>query len=87
MKYFKIGEKGTSKNVSFERLWRDDEAYDLIIETSYNTKPIIKGKGSAIFIHCSFSDLRNTAGCIALNKKDLFFLIKKLHKAVSLLIK
>ena len=58
-----------SKNINFEKLWRKDQAYDIVIETSYNSKPIVKRKGSAIFIHCSFSDYRKTAGCIALKKK------------------
>ena len=43
-------------------------------------KPTIKNKGSAIFIHCSFSNKINTAGCIALEKKDLVFLLKSLRR-------
>ena len=70
-----------SVNLNYEKLWREDEAYDIIISTSHNVKPTIKNKGSAIFIHCSFSNNNNTAGCIALKKNDLFFLFKKLqHK-------
>ena len=65
-------------NINYEKLWREDNAYDLIIVTSHNTNPVIKNKGSAIFIHCSFSDNRNTSGCIALKKKDLMFLLKNL---------
>ena len=30
-----------SENINFEKLWRDDQAYDIVLETSYNTKPII----------------------------------------------
>ena len=67
-----------SFNVKYEKLWREDNAYDLIITLSHNTKPIIKNKGSAIFIHCSFSDNRNTLGCVALKKKDLVSLLKNL---------
>ena len=70
-----------SPNINHEKLWREDEAYDIIIVTSHNVKPTIKNKGSAIFIHCSFLDKRKTAGCIALKKKDLVFLLKNLrHK-------
>ena len=76
-----------SENINFEKLWREDQAYDIVIEISYNTKPIVKGKGSAIFIHCSFSDYRKTAGCIALKKKDLYMLIKNLSKKTNLEIK
>ena len=77
----------SSKNINFEKLWREDQAYDIVIETSYNTQPIVKGKGSAIFIHCSFSDYRKTSGCIALKKKDLYMLIKNLSKKTNLEIK
>lgn len=85
-KYINI-KKSSYKNINFEKLWREDQAYDIVIETSYNAKPIIKGKGSAIFIHCSFSDYRKTAGCIALKKKDLVFLIKNLSNKTNLEIK
>ena len=43
-------------------------------------KPIIPNKGSAIFIHCSFDDLRNTYGCVALKKNNLEFIINNLQK-------
>ena len=66
-------------NSKHEKLWRQDEAYDIIIVISHNVKPIIKNKGSAIFIHCSFLDNSNTGGCIALKKKDLLFLVKNLR--------
>ena len=77
----------SSENINFEKLWREDQAYDIVVETTYNSKPIIKGKGSAIFIHCSFSDYRKTAGCIALKKQDLSILIKNLSNKTNLEIK
>ena len=67
-------------NFSFEELFRDDDVYDYFIELNYNRNPIIKGKGSAIFIHISFKNLRPTNGCIALSKKNLKFLINNLQK-------
>ena len=76
-----------SSNINYESLWRQDNAYDVIIETSHNTKPIIKNKGSAIFIHCSFKDLRTTFGCIALKKRDLMFLIKNTNSKAYIQIK
>ena len=71
--------KFSSLNFNYEMLWRKDNVYDIVIVTSHNVKPTIKNKGSAIFIHCNFSDDRNTAGCIALKKKDLVFLLKNLR--------
>jgi len=78
-KYIKINDSKT-QTTSYEKLWREDEAYDIFIEISHNIKPTIKNKGSAIFIHCSLYDNRKTAGCIALNKKDLLYLIKKIDE-------
>ena len=36
---------------NYEKLYRKDKIYDIIITLDYNTNPIIKNKGSAIFIH------------------------------------
>ena len=77
----------SSLNFNYEKLWREDNAYDILIVTSHNVKPTIKNKGSAIFIHCSFSDDRNTAGCIALKKKDLVFLLNNLKDKTFIKIK
>ena len=85
-KYIKIN-NFRSLNTNYERLWREDNVYDIFIEISHNIKPIIKNKGSAIFIHCSFDDLRTTGGCVALKKGDLMFLIKKLNRKSYIQIK
>jgi L,D-peptidoglycan transpeptidase YkuD (ErfK/YbiS/YcfS/YnhG family) len=85
-KYLNINNPLSSK-IGFEKLWRGDHAYDIVIQISHNINPTIKNKGSAIFIHCSFEDTRSTAGCIALKKRDLIFLIKNLKSEVSIRIK
>ena len=51
---------------SHERLWRDDHAYDLIVELGYNDNPPLDARGSAIFLHVAGPDLAPTQGCIAL---------------------
>ena len=56
---------------SSERLWRDDHIYDIVIETGWNCRPAIKGKGSAIFIHVARTGFTPTAGCVALHYTDL----------------
>ncbi|MDC1023062.1 L,D-transpeptidase family protein, partial [Alphaproteobacteria bacterium] len=73
--------------INYEKLWREDNAYDIIIKTSHNTKPKIRNKGSAIFIHCSLEDFKQTSGCVALKKRDLIFLIKNLKKTSYIEIK
>ena len=85
-KYIKIN-NFRSLNTNYESLWREDNVYDIIIEISHNIKPIIKNKGSAIFIHCSFEDFRTTAGCVALKKRDLVFLIKNINSKPFIQIK
>ena len=54
-----------------ERLWRDDNLYDIIVVIGYNDYPRVQGYGSAIFIHGMRDGARPTAGCIGLNLKDL----------------
>ena len=78
--YFKINKKDKLSTYSHEKLWREDDAYDIFIEIGFNDDPIVNKRGSAIFIHCSFEDLRNTSGCIALSKKNLIFLINSINK-------
>ena len=76
-KYIKVN-NFRSLNINYEKLWREDNAYDILIVTSHNIRPTIKNKGSAIFLHCSFSNNRSTSGCVALKKRDLCFLLKNL---------
>ena len=71
--------QGEEKYLSYEHLWREDGAYDLIVVIGYNDDPPIPKKGSAIFIHCTHDDGRPTAGCVALEKDYLLEVIAKLH--------
>ncbi|HEY9164449.1 MAG TPA: L,D-transpeptidase family protein [Magnetovibrio sp.] len=59
-----------------EKMWRDDELYDVVVEILYNTDPIIAGKGSAIFMHVAKPDYSPTEGCIALCLSDLLDLLQ-----------
>ena len=43
----------------------------------YNDNPVVKGKGSAIFIHVASEDYSPTAGCIAFSKNDLLNILSK----------
>ena len=60
---------------SHEKLWRNDDIYDIIVELGYNDRPPVKGLGSAIFMHLMAKDGSPTAGCISLRKDDLLNLI------------
>ncbi len=70
-----------------EKLYRRDNIYDLILVLNYNMKPVIKNKGSAIFIHVSRKNYKSTAGCVALKKVDLIKLTKEIKKNTKVLIK
>ncbi len=61
---------------SHEKLWRDDNLYDLFITTSHNTNPIIPECGSAIFIHQMRESMKPTEGCLALKFEDLMQLVE-----------
>jgi L,D-peptidoglycan transpeptidase YkuD (ErfK/YbiS/YcfS/YnhG family) len=65
---------------SFEKLYRNDNLYDLLAVLNYNTNPVKKNKGSAIFIHIAKKRFKPTAGCIALQKKDLMNLMRVIKK-------
>ena len=60
---------------SHETLWRPDEAYDLLVATSYNQRPRIQGAGSAIFLHIWRQGAVDTEGCVALGREDLLMLL------------
>jgi L,D-peptidoglycan transpeptidase YkuD (ErfK/YbiS/YcfS/YnhG family) len=69
-----------------EKLYRNDDLYDLILVLNYNTNPIIKNKGSAIFVHIAKKNYKKTKGCIALKKKHLIELISKIKKNTKIKI-
>ena len=79
-RYIEINKNGKTFSYSYEKLWREDNAYDIFIEIGFNDNPVISKRGSAIFIHCSFEDLRDTSGCIAILKENLIFLINSTKK-------
>ena len=69
-----------------EKLYRSDNLYDIILILNYNMDPIIKGKGSAIFLHLAKNLKNKTNGCIGLKKKDMLELIKKIKKNTKIII-
>ena len=71
---------------SAEKLWLKNNTYDIIIIINYNLSPIIKNKGSAIFLHIAKKNYKPTKGCIAINKKDMKLLINKIDKKTKLKI-
>ena len=73
------------EDISYEKLYRRDFKYDLMIPIKYNFKGSIIGKGSCIFIHLT-KNYQPTAGCIALRKKDFLILLKLVNKKTKIKI-
>ncbi len=71
--------------ISFEKLFRKDHKYDLLIPIKYNYKKIVKNKGSAIFLHLTKNYLP-TKGCIALRERDFLILSKLIKKTTKIKI-
>ena len=66
-------------NIKHEKLFRQDYKYNYFILIKYNYKKVVKGKGSAIFIHLT-KNYKKTAGCVALKQNDFLILAKILKK-------
>ena len=62
---------------SAERLWREDEVYDVIVVLGHNDDPVRPGAGSAIFLHLARPDYAATEGCVALARGDLDALLRQ----------
>ena len=74
-----------NKKIKYEKLYRRDYKYNLMIPVSYNSNPVRLGKGSAIFLHLT-KNYKPTAGCIALNKKDFIIMLKLIDKKTKIKI-
>lgn len=54
-----------------EALWRSDGLYDIVGVLGWNDVPVVRGRGSAIFLHVARPDYAPTEGCVALAVADL----------------
>jgi L,D-peptidoglycan transpeptidase YkuD (ErfK/YbiS/YcfS/YnhG family) len=71
---------------SHEKLYRKDNLYDLVAVLNYNMNPVIKSKGSAIFLHIAGKSYKKTKGCIALKKKHLIKILSQIKKTTKIKI-
>ena len=63
-----------------EKLYRKDKMYDIFINIKYNHFPIVKGRGSAIFLHLTNNKYKQTKGCAAILKKDFLKILPLISK-------
>ena len=73
-------------NFSAEKLFREDELYNVVCVLNYNTNPIIPGIGSAIFMHVAHADYIPTEGCIALEQEDLIYLLSFIDSKTEIIL-
>tara|TARA_X000001036_G_scaffold40866_1_gene32885 strand:+ start:663 stop:1154 length:492 start_codon:yes stop_codon:yes gene_type:complete len=71
-------------NGSAEKLYKENNTYDIILVLNYNMNPIRRKKGSAIFIHVARKNYKSTLGCIAVSKKSLKKIIKRINKSTEI---
>tara|TARA_B100001996_G_scaffold13590_1_gene11329 strand:- start:327 stop:818 length:492 start_codon:yes stop_codon:yes gene_type:complete len=64
---------------NFEKIYRSNNTYDIILVLNFNLNPIRKNKGSAIFIHVAKKNYNKTEGCVAVSKKDLKKIVEKIN--------
>jgi L,D-peptidoglycan transpeptidase YkuD (ErfK/YbiS/YcfS/YnhG family) len=62
---------------SAEKLWRDDGIYDVIVVLGYNDKPVVPGRGSAIFMHIARPNYNPTLGCVAFARENLLEILSR----------
>ena len=70
-----------------ERLRRADPQYDLILITDWNWPQSVPGRGSAIFVHAWRRPLARTAGCVALDPRDLRWIAGRITHQTRLIIR
>ena len=78
--------KSETRAASYERMRRDDNLYKYGIVIEYNTSPVIKGNGSAIFLHIWKGESVPTAGCVAVSEENILKILQWLDPAASPLI-
>ncbi len=69
--------RGETAAKSYENLKIRSDEYKYCLVVEYNRNPVVKGMGSAIFLHLSEGEKPNpSAGCVVLTQKDMEVLLK-----------
>ena len=77
--------KGEPNAASWEKMKRDDDQYKYGVVIEYNMHPIVKGKGSAIFLHV-WNGGDSTLGCVAMSEEMILEILGWLDPAKKPLI-
>ncbi len=68
-----------------EALWRVTVAYREFAVVQYNARPVVPGRGSAIFLHDDTG--RATNGCVSLGRARLISLLRRLRPGATIAIR
>ncbi len=66
---------GITAAKSYENLLLKNDVYKYCMVIEYNTNPVVKGKGSAIFFHLALKLSSFTLGCIAINEEYMKLMV------------
>ena len=86
------GNKKYNREINFpfkysaEKLYRKDKIYDLFLFIKYNWSPVIKKRGSAIFLHVAKKKFTSTKGCVAILKSDFLKILPLINKKTKIKI-
>jgi L,D-peptidoglycan transpeptidase YkuD (ErfK/YbiS/YcfS/YnhG family) len=69
-----------------ETMWRADDAYDVVFETSHNERPRVRKGGSAIFFHLTRQGADATAGCVAVSAHDMRKILARCGPKIKLVV-
>lgn len=70
-----------------DSLWRGDGLYDVVLVVGYNDAPVVKGRGSAIFVHVARENYGPTEGCVGFARADLEEALAQLAPGDKLIVK
>ena len=70
---------------SAEKFYRKNSEYDLLIIIKYNFYPVIKKRGSAIFLHIK-NKSKPTKGCVGISKKNFLKILPLINKKTKIII-
>lgn len=71
---------------SFEAIKRDDGLYKLGIVVQQNVSPVVKGRGSAVFLHIWRAQDFRTSGCTAMSEQNIQDVITWLDPKLNLIL-
>jgi L,D-peptidoglycan transpeptidase YkuD (ErfK/YbiS/YcfS/YnhG family) len=71
---------------SHETMRRTDDLYDVVVVLDWNIVRRSQGRGSAIFLHIAKPGYRPTEGCIAVAKRDMLHILRRVGPGARIVV-